>query len=222
MPHPCPTPADKRVAATTAQQRPLTLSQQAAQLPRSAAASCTSSSMYPSIDRAHDQGRLTGAPHFFSGCRQARCSLGAAARAPAPPITELAFMPDELGRRRLPPGAGRCRRSAGMRCRAVRCCTALRDAGVMSEESTLEAARGPPRWRSTPLRGFRERLRPCPRNARAVSRSSTCAVIHWGCFAAPRAPRSSCLKSSMSGRGLGVQGHEARTAAAVGALITRT
>ena len=48
----------------------------------------------PSIDRAHDEGRLT-AHRIFFGLPPDSVQLGAAAR-PGATITELAFMPDEL------------------------------------------------------------------------------------------------------------------------------
>ena len=48
----------------------------------------------PSIDRAHDEGRLT-AHRIFFGLPPGSVQLGAAAR-PGATITELAFMPDEL------------------------------------------------------------------------------------------------------------------------------
>jgi arylformamidase len=48
----------------------------------------------PSIDRAHDEGRLT-AHRIFFGLPAGSVQLGAAAR-PGATITELAFMPDEL------------------------------------------------------------------------------------------------------------------------------
>src|SRR4029077_11253919 len=48
----------------------------------------------PSVDRAHDEGRLT-AHRIFFGLPPGSVQLGAAAR-PDATITELAFMPDEL------------------------------------------------------------------------------------------------------------------------------
>ncbi len=48
----------------------------------------------PSIDRAHDEGRLT-AHRIFFGLPPGSVQLGAAAR-PGATITELAYMPDEL------------------------------------------------------------------------------------------------------------------------------
>ena len=48
----------------------------------------------PSIDRAHDEGRLT-AHRLFFGLPPAAVQLAAATR-PAATITELAFVPDSL------------------------------------------------------------------------------------------------------------------------------
>ena len=48
----------------------------------------------PSIDRAHDEGRLTAHRIFFGLPRQS-VELAAAAR-PEATLTELAFIPDEL------------------------------------------------------------------------------------------------------------------------------
>ena len=48
----------------------------------------------PSIDRAHDEGRLT-AHRIFFGMPRGAAQLSAATR-PQATITELAFMPDEL------------------------------------------------------------------------------------------------------------------------------
>jgi hypothetical protein len=49
----------------------------------------------PSIDRTHDDGKLT-AHRIFFGLARGAVALASATR-PAATVTELAFMPDELG-----------------------------------------------------------------------------------------------------------------------------
>ena len=87
-----PNTADKRARDYSAATPPY-LSQQAAQLLVSRGILHLIVDV-PSIDRAHDEGRLT-AHRIFFGLAPGSVQLGAAAR-PGATITELAFMPDEL------------------------------------------------------------------------------------------------------------------------------
>ena len=87
-----PNTADKRVRDYSAATPPY-LSQQAAQLLVNRGILHLIVDV-PSIDRAHDEGRLT-AHRIFFGLPPGSVQLGAAAR-PGATITELAFMADEL------------------------------------------------------------------------------------------------------------------------------
>jgi kynurenine formamidase len=87
-----PNAADKRARDYGAEPPPY-LSQEAAQLLVSRGILHLIVDV-PSIDRAHDEGRLT-AHRIFFGLPPGSVQLGAAAR-PGATITELAFMPDEL------------------------------------------------------------------------------------------------------------------------------
>ena len=87
-----PNTADKRARDYSATTPPY-LSQEAARLLVSRGILHLIVDM-PSIDRAHDEGRLT-AHRIFFGLPPGSVQLGAAAR-PGATITELAFMPDEL------------------------------------------------------------------------------------------------------------------------------
>jgi arylformamidase len=87
-----PNSEDKRVRDYTAQTPPY-LSQQAAQLLVSRGILHLIVDV-PSIDRAHDEGRLT-AHRIFFGLPRGATELAAAARATAT-ITELAFVPDAV------------------------------------------------------------------------------------------------------------------------------
>jgi arylformamidase len=87
-----PNTADKRTRDYSAETPPY-LSQQAAQLLVSRGILHLIVDV-PSVDRAHDEGRLT-AHRIFFGLPPGSVQLGAAAR-PGATITELAFMPDEL------------------------------------------------------------------------------------------------------------------------------
>jgi len=87
-----PNSADKRVRDYTGETPPY-LSREAAQLLVSRGILHLIVDL-PSIDRAHDEGRLT-AHRIFFGLPPGSVQLGAAAR-PGATITELAFMPDEL------------------------------------------------------------------------------------------------------------------------------
>ena len=87
-----PNTTDKRARDYSAE-TPAYLSQQAAQLLVSRGILHLIVDV-PSIDRAHDEGRLT-AHRIFFGLPPGSVQLGAAAR-PGATITELAFMPDEL------------------------------------------------------------------------------------------------------------------------------